>query len=277
MSDAADARRVAEAAALAGAAAIRAAGPARRVQHKSPIDLVTEVDLAAEAAVREVLERLSPGVPVLAEEGGGARGGGPVAARWIVDPLDGTTNFVHGFPAYGVSVALERGGELLAGAIAEPLTGRLTSAARGEGAHEDGAPLRVSAVERLDQALLLTGFAYDRRERAGFYLTFVRAFLERAQGIRRAGAAALDFTHIAAGRADGYWEFNLAPWDVAAGLLIVAEAGGAVSCPRGLPVNIDQPQILVGAPAVHAAMLEVLQPLLDAAGWPAAAAAPPPG
>jgi myo-inositol-1(or 4)-monophosphatase len=273
--DAADARRVAEAAARAGAEAIRAAGPARRVQHKSAIDLVTEVDLAAEAAVREVLERLSPGVPVLAEEGGGARGAAP--ARWIVDPLDGTTNFVHGFPAYGVSVALERDGQLLAGAIAEPLTGRLTSAGRGLGAHEDGAPLQVSGVDRLDQALLLTGFAYDRRERADFYLHFLRAFLQRAQGVRRAGAAALDFTHIAAGRADGYWEFNLAPWDVAAGLLLVEEAGGAVSCPRGLPVNIDAPQILVGAPAVHAAMLEVLQPLLDAVGWPAAAAAPAPG
>jgi myo-inositol-1(or 4)-monophosphatase len=266
-----EARVVAEAAAQAGGAVIRAALERREVAavtHKSAIDLVTEVDLAAEAAICEELQRRSPGVPVLAEERGGARGG---ATRWIVDPLDGTTNFVHGFPAFCVSVGLEVDGELLAGAIYEPLLDRLTSAAAGLGARQGGHPLRVSGCAALSGALTLTGFAYDRRERADFYLHFVKHFLERSQGVRRAGSAALDLCHIAAGRADAYWEFNLQPWDVAAGALIVREAGGVVTAADGGPLRLDAPQVLASNGLLHDEMVGALRLLLESApgggGW----------
>jgi myo-inositol-1(or 4)-monophosphatase len=271
MSEAEDARRVAVLAARAGGQVIRgalAAGP-RRVQHKGATDLVTEVDLAAEAAIRELLHRESPGTVVLAEESALADTAG-APARWIVDPLDGTTNFVHGFPAFGVSVALERDGELLGACVYEPLLDRCTAAGRGLGTTQDGMPVRVSDCVELDRALMLTGFAYDRRIMAPTYLRFVQAFLERAQGLRRAGAAALDFCHIAAGRADGYWEFNLSPWDVAAGILLVQEAGGRVSTPGGGPVKLDQPQIVATNGHIHDAVLATMAPLLRPEGAPAA-------
>ena len=262
---AAHGRAIAEAAARAGGAVITDALGRRRsaaVHHKSAIDLVTEVDVAAEAAVCELLAQRSPGVPILAEESGGARA---ASTRWIVDPLDGTTNFVHGFPAFCVSVGLEVDGVLTAGAIYEPLLGRLTSAGLGLGAHQDGEPLAVSRCAQLDQALTLTGFAYDRRERAAFYLHFVRFFLERSQGVRRAGSAALDLCHIAAGRADAYWEFNLQPWDVAAGALIVREAGGVVTDIGGGPLRHDAPQTLASNGLLHDEMVEAMRRLIDSA------------
>jgi myo-inositol-1(or 4)-monophosphatase len=257
-------RATAVAAARAGAAVVQAAldGP-QRVDRKGAVDLVTEVDLAAEAAIRQVLAEQTPGLPVLAEEGGGAT---DEDTRWVVDPLDGTTNFVHGFPSFGVSVGLQIGGELTAACIVDPLRNHTYSAARGAGATLDGAPLRVSSVARLDEALLLTGFAYDRRERADFYLRYVKAFLEASQGLRRAGAAALDLCHIAAGRADGFWEFNLSPWDVAAGVLIVEEAGGRVTDMTGAPLDIDRPRLLATNGRVHDAMIDVLVPLLTRPG-----------
>lgn len=255
------ARDTAVAAARAGAAVVRAAldGP-QRVDRKGAVDLVTEVDLAAEDAIRAALRERTPGVPVLAEEGGGAAA---ERTRWIVDPLDGTTNFVHGFPSFAVSVGLQVDGRLEAACIVDPLRDQTYDAARGRGARLDGRPLRVSAVDRLSDALLLTGFAYDRRERADFYLRYVKAFLESAQGLRRAGAAALDLCHIAAGRADGFWEFNLSPWDVAAGALIVEEAGGRVSDMTGAPLDLDRPRLLATNGRVHEAMIDVLVPLLS--------------
>ena len=257
---------IAEAATRAAGAVIRAAldargGPAR-VQHKGAIDLVTEVDLAAEHAILELLAQRSPGVPVLAEEGGGAA---EARTRWIVDPLDGTTNFVHGFPAFCVSVALEQDGALIAGAIYEPLLDRCTTAAQGGGAWSAGARLAVSEVSALDRALLLTGFGYDRRERAAFYLHFLKHFLERSQGVRRAGSAALDLCHIAAGRADAFYEHNLGPWDVAAGVLIVREAGGEVTDMRGGPLQLSAPRLLATNRRLHAQMAAALSDLIDSA------------
>ncbi len=257
-------RRVAVEAAQAGADVVRAAldGP-DRVDRKGAVDLVTEVDLAAEAAVRSVLGRRTPDLPILAEEGGGASSS---STRWIVDPLDGTTNFVHGFPSFGVSVGLQLDGVLAAGCVVDPLRQQTYAAHRGGGATLDGVPLAVSSVDALSDALVLTGFAYDRRERADFYLHFVKAFLERAQGLRRAGAAALDLCHIAAGRADGFWEFNLSPWDVAAGALLVTEAGGRVTDMAGGPLDLDRPRLLATNGRIHEQMRDVLVERMTARG-----------
>lgn len=230
------------------------------VRNKGVVDLVTEVDLASEAAILRLLHDRMPGVAVLAEEAGGARAG---ETRWVVDPLDGTTNFVHGFPSFGVSVALQHQGEVIAGCVYDPVRDHTYSAGRGLGATCEGRPLRVSSTDSLERALLLTGFAYDRRERADFYLRFVKAFLEQSQGLRRAGSAAMDLCHVAAGRADGFWEFGLNVWDVAAGVLLVQEAGGRVTDMLGGPLDLDQPRLLATNGGVHDAMGAVLLPLLS--------------
>jgi len=212
----------------------------RQVDLKGAIDLVTEVDLACEAAIRDVLGRHTPDVPVLGEEGGGADG---ATTRWIVDPLDGTTNFVHGFPFWCVSIALERDGVLEVGVVIDGVRGEVFAAARGRGATADGVRIAVSPTRTLSSALLGTGFPYDSRENAAFYLKYVQRALERTQGIRRAGAAALDLAMVACGRLDAFWEFRLAPWDVAAGQLLVAEAGGrctghdGVAMPRDMRIH----------------------------------------
>ncbi len=250
-------------AALAAGELIRAGRrPLERgaVDHKGAVDLVTEVDLACEARIREILAQRSPGVPVLAEEGGGAA---DATTRWIVDPLDGTTNFVHDFPSYAVSIALQVDGELAVGVIYDPLRDDCYRATRGGGAWCGDTRLQVSRCTRLDQALIGSGFAYDRRERPDFYLAFVRAFLVRCQGFRRAGAAAMDLAHVAAGRLDGFWEFQLNAWDVAAGALLIEEAGGRVTEMTGGPLDLDRPRVLASnGSALHDEMLLVLEPLL---------------
>jgi myo-inositol-1(or 4)-monophosphatase len=231
----------------------------RSVQQKGAVDLVTRIDLACEEAIRSVLARLTPGVPVLGEEGGGAHG---VTTRWIVDPLDGTTNFVHGFPAYAVSIGLQVDGVVEAGCIYDPLRRQLYTASRGQGAFCGDHRLRVSETDRVGDALLLTGFAYDRRERADFYLRFVKLFLERGRGLRRAGAAALDLAHVACGRADGFWEFGLSPWDVAAGMLLIEEAGGKVTDISMDPLDLDSPRLLATNARIHDEMSGLLMECL---------------
>jgi myo-inositol-1(or 4)-monophosphatase len=233
---------------------------ARRIEHKGDVDLVTEVDLACESAIREVLERETPGIPILGEEGGGAVG---ASTRWIVDPLDGTTNFVHGFPAYCVCIALEDRGELRAGVILDPVRDRCYSAEKGRGATMNGERMRVSGCSSLDTALLASGFPYDRRRRAAELLRYVQAFLERSQGFRRAGSAGMDLAFVASGALDGYWEFGLHPWDVAAGIVLVREAGGAVTDVAGGDLDLDAPRILASNGAIHDEMLAVLADLLD--------------
>ncbi len=236
--------------------------PAHRVSHKGAVDLVTEIDLRCEAAVREVLETATPGVPILAEEGGGAWS---ASTRWIVDPLDGTTNFVHGFPFYCVSIALEEAGELTLGVLYDPVRDRTFTAERGHGAAVDGQRLQVSDCRSLDNALIASGFAYDRRERAAEYLAFVQRILERSQGFRRCGSAAMDLAMVATGQIDGYWEFNLKPWDVAAGALLVSEAGGRIGAIGGGPLDINAPQALASNGHIHAELEGVLADLLDGA------------
>lgn len=225
------------------------------VVHKGAVDLVTRIDVACEAAIREVLERQSPGIPILGEEGGGATA---AQTRWIVDPLDGTTNFVHGFPSFAVSIALQVDGVVTVGCIYDPLRRHLYTAERGQGAQCNGQRLQVSATPALEDALLLTGFAYDRRERADFYLRFVKTFMERSRGLRRAGAAALDLAHVASGRADGFWEFGLSPWDVAAGALLVEEAGGMITDMSMANLDLDAPRLLASNGRIHKEMSVLL-------------------
>jgi len=251
-------RELAERAARAAGAIIRERS-AQRIEHKGAVDLVTEVDLACEGAIREILEAGAPGVPVLGEEGGGADG---ERTRWIVDPLDGTTNFVHGFPAYCVCVALQDDGELRVGVTYDPIRDHLYSAELGKGTTLNGDPIRVSNRAELGRCLLASGFAYDRRERAAEYLRFVQAFLERGQGFRRAGSAGTDLAWLAAGRLDGYWEFGLHTWDVASGTLLVREAGGAVTDMTGADLDLDHPRILASNGRIHDQMIEVLVDLL---------------
>ncbi len=242
--------------------AVRAAGRIQRdryrtlltVRHKGAVDLVTDVDLRCEEAIREVLARRAPGTAVLGEEAG-ATGSG--SGRWIVDPLDGTTNYAHRFPVFCASVAWEEGGRVQAGAIYDPLRDELFTGLRGCGARLNGEPVRVSATGELDRALLATGFPYDRRThprnyRAFCYLTHL------TQGVRRGGSAALDLAYVACGRLDGFWEPGLKPWDLAAGCLLVEEAGGAVTRYDGGPFTPYDADVVATNGLLHPRMLEEL-------------------
>ncbi len=183
--------------------------------------------------------------------------------RWIIDPLDGTTNFAHGFPQVCVSIGLELEGSIILGGVYDPCRDELFWAEKGRGAflqtRKGTRRLRVSAVPRLTQALLITGFPYDRRERVDFYLSYLKAFMGKIQGIRRAGAAALDLCWVACGRVDGYWEWRLKPWDVAAGKIIVEEAGGRLSDFSGGPYDLYGDQTLASNGKIHGEMLAILR------------------
>ena len=225
------------------------------IQRKGAIDMVTAVDLACEEAIRRILEKATPHIPVYAEEGGGAA---EASTRWVVDPLDGTTNFIHGFPSYGVSIALQEEGQTTLGVIADPVRKRLFSAEKGKGATCDGEPLRVSECTDLIEALVGTGFPYDRHTRADEYLRVVSVVMKRVQGIRRAGAACMDLVMLASGQLDAFWEFHLAPWDVAAGVLMVQEAGGVVTSHDGTPLDPVKPSPLATNGQLHQRMMDVL-------------------
>lgn len=227
---------------------------------KGPVDLVTEGDRRSEQQVIEVIRSRYPDDDVLTEERGAIEGDG--GYRWLVDPLDGTTNYAHGLPVFAVSVAVERGGEVLAAAVYEPVAERLYQAGRGKGARRNGRLLRVSWIGELDRALLATGFAYNIRDTEETNLDHVANFARRVQGIRRLGSAALDMCWVAEGWFDGFWEYRLHPWDVAAGLLIVEEAGGRVSDFFGQPLRLvgEGPVNVVASNGrIHGAMLEVLR------------------
>lgn len=204
----------------------------RNISFKGEVDLVTDTDKAVEALVVARLRNAFPEHAILAEETAAAAdfavidGDTPV---WIVDPLDGTTNFAHGYPHVAVSIGLCRRGDPILGVVLDPMRGETFAAVRGLGATRNGNPIRVSQTNSLGDALVGTGFPYDRRQHAAAYLRFVEDFMLRAQGIRRAGTAALDLCWVASGRLDGFWELKLKPWDVAGGAAIVLEAGGTVT------------------------------------------------
>lgn len=222
----------------------------------SAVDPVTEYDRAAEDAIRQLLASHRPDDSILGEEGGGSDW--DTGRVWIVDPLDGTVNFVHGVPQVAVSVALWEDGRPLVGVVRDAIGGEVFSAAAGEGAWLDSEPIRVSPTSDPVRALVGTGFPYDRRERAAELAAVVGRVLAEVQGIRRIGSAALDLCWVAAGRFDAYWEYRLKPWDTAAGELIVSEAGGTVTDLGGARYVPDAPGILATNGPLHARMLEIL-------------------
>ncbi len=226
------------------------------IRHKGRIDLVTEVDVLAEQCIHRRIQARFPDHAILAEEGGLTETAS--AFRWIVDPLDGTTNYAHGYPFFSVAIAVEWQGETIVGVVYDPLRDELFSAARGHGARCNGRTLRVSDVTSLEQALLVTGFPYNVKASPQKNLDHFSAFLDLAQAIRRDGSAALDLAYVAAGRFDGFWELNLAPWDMAAGSLLVTEAGGQVTAFNGQAFSPYVPEIVASNGRIHAAMCQVL-------------------
>jgi myo-inositol-1(or 4)-monophosphatase len=222
----------------------------------SEIDLVTDVDHALDALVRERILASRPRDGLLTEENSAHSGDSGV--RWIVDPLDGTTNYAHAFPHFSISIGVEVDGLREVGVVHDPMRDETFSAERGHGATLNGRPIRVSKIGELRRSLLATGFAYDVHTKKTPNLIYFERFVTRAQAIRRAGSAALDFAYVACGRFEAYWELQLAPWDVAAGLLLVAEAGGRTSDFDGGPPPASGARIVASNGAVHAAMLEVL-------------------
>ena len=226
---------------------------------KGDINLVTEADLASEKLIIEKIRSHYPKHSILAEESGESIAilDGDKRWKWIIDPLDGTTNYAHGYPCFCVTIALERDGEIVVGATFDPTRDEMFSAEKGAGANLNNRRIRVSDAEKLGDALLVTGFPYDFKKREDFagHLT---EFLLRSRGIRRDGSAAIDMAYVACGRFDGFWEEGLNPWDVAAGKLLIEEAGGKITYYDGSPLSIYSPPICASNNLIHAQMLEVL-------------------
>lgn len=243
-------------------AAARAAGETLRsgfggehsVRYKGEVDLVTEVDERAERLIGGMLREAFPDYGILAEEGGALAGGGEY--RWIVDPLDGTVNYAHGLPVFCVSIALEKAGELVLGVVHDPMREETYVAERGGGATLNGRPIRVSDTDRLIRALVATGFPYDRDTMPAALDLFAR-FAALTQSMRRLGSAALDVCYVAAGRLDAYYERGVRPWDVAAGALILEEAGGRVTGFRGEKLDLEGLEIVASNTMLHPPILDV--------------------
>jgi len=239
-----------------------------KIEYKGDADLVTAADRAAEALIRDRVSQQFPAHDILGEEQGLNDRGSEY--RWYVDPLDGTTNFAHGYPVFGVSMALERRlpGELprrIAGVVYDPTRDELFAAELGKGAHLNGSPIHVSKAAQLKECLVATGFPSHKRHKNP-NIHFYHQITLRTHGVRRAGSAALDLCNVACGRFDGFWEFNLNPWDTAAGVLIVEEAGGRVSRFDGSPFRIDSSETLASNGLVHDALLREFQEILAGRG-----------
>jgi myo-inositol-1(or 4)-monophosphatase len=232
-------------------------GPRRIVYKDSPTNLVTEMDARAEALIVDGLLAAFPDDAILAEERGAQAGHS--GRRWIIDPLDGTTNYAHGLPAYAVSIALEVAGRVELGVIYDPSHEELYVAERGGGAFCNDARLAVSSTDTLDASLLTTGFPYDIRVNPDNNLREYAVFARRSRAVRRLGSAVIDLAWVACGRYDGFWELRLGPWDVAAGGLLVEEAGGRLTSITGGPIDLDTPTLLASNGRVHDAMLAILE------------------
>lgn len=230
---------------------------ALQVSRKGPADFVSTADERVEAALVEELTRARPGYGFLLEERGTIEGSDP-AHRWIIDPLDGTTNFLHGLPHFAISIALEREGQLLAGVVFAPLTDDMFVAERGQGAWHNDRRIRVSSREQLADALIATGVPFRGRPGHDVFRAELAAVTEEIAGIRRFGSAALDLAYVAAGRFDGFWERGLSPWDVAAGIVLVREAGGLVSDMMGRDGMLTDGTIVAGNGRLHTPLLRLL-------------------
>jgi myo-inositol-1(or 4)-monophosphatase len=232
------------------------------VEEKRRNDLVTEVDRDAEAAIIDTLHQAYPDHGIIGEESGQAFAGAEY--QWIIDPLDGTTNYLYGIPHFCISIALKHKNRIEHAVIVDPLRNEEFSASRGQGAQVNGKRMRVTRRLRLEESLLATGIPFrDIEANIDAYMATLRAFASQTRGIRRAGAAALDLAYVAAGRYDGYWELGLKPWDMAAGVLLVQEAGGMVSDIAGGERYLDSGNIVAANPKVFKAMLQTIHPLLS--------------
>jgi myo-inositol-1(or 4)-monophosphatase len=233
---------------------------ALKVTEKSKNEFVTQVDRAAEAAIIDIIRDHYPDHAILAEESGAA---GQHEYEWIIDPLDGTTNYVHGFPVFSVSIGVAYRGELEHGVVYDPLRQEIFSASRGQGAQLDGRRIRVSKRTTLQQSLVATGFPFRANlVHIDRYLDMLRAVMLETSGVRRPGSAALDLCYVAAGRVDAFWELGLAKWDIAAGALIIREAGGRISDFRGGDAYLESGNVVAGNPKVYAALSKLLAPFI---------------
>ena len=232
-----------------------------KVSIKQPNDFVTEVDRAAEASIIETLQEAYPGYGILAEESGETAGKGNNDAeyQWIIDPLDGTTNFIHGMPQYAVSIALAKAGVVEQAVVFDPNRNELFTASKGAGAFLNERRIRVSKRLKLQDALIGTGFPYREFQHIDTYLAIFKELTQKTAGLRRPGAASLDLAYVACGRYDGFWEFGLAPWDMAAGSLLISEAGGLVSDLRGETNYLETGNIIAGTPKVFSQLLNLVQ------------------
>ncbi|HOW88342.1 MAG TPA: inositol monophosphatase family protein [Candidatus Omnitrophota bacterium] len=232
-------------------------GKEQKITKKGEFNLVTEIDKASEKAVVDLILKRFPGHSILAEESPAVTGS---ECRWIIDPIDGTTNFAHGFPIVSVSIGFEQNGRLEMGGVLDPTRGELFFAERGKGAFLNGKRIHVSKAKTLTDSLVVTGFPYDRKQDPDHYLSLLRAFLTQVQCIRRTGSAAIDLCYVACGRFDGYYEMKLNPWDKAAGMLLVEEAGGKLTDFSGNPLTLESVQNLATNGLIHEEMLRSLEP-----------------
>jgi myo-inositol-1(or 4)-monophosphatase len=260
-------------AALAAGAVMRLNyGKTHEITMKGAIDPVTETDFQCQAIIIGLIRQVFPDHGFLAEEKGGEgeaeapapagpawEADPPPERRWIIDPLDGTVNFAHGYPAFCVSIAFETDGAIAYGVVYDPLRDELFEASRGGGASLNGRPIRVSATGRMERAMIATGFPYDIRERIPETLGRMGRMLAHTQGVRRGGSAALDMSYVACGRLDGFYEENLKPWDTAAGLLIITEAGGKITTFDGGNYDIYAPNIAASNGLLHTQLLSNLR------------------
>ena len=231
----------------------------KQVELKARANLVTIADKESEALIIRRIHERYPAHAVLAEESGESGSDDSGEGKWIIDPLDGTTNFAHQYPFFSVSIAFEQRGEIVCGAVYDPVRDEMFSGARGLGAFVNGLPIRISDAGKLGGALLLTGFPYGVREKIRLAMSQFEAFIIESQAVRRGGSAALDLCYLAMGRCDGFWELDLHPWDTAAGKVIVEEAGGRVTDFRGNPFSIYGKDILVSNGKIHEEMIAVLK------------------
>ncbi|NMG44191.1 inositol monophosphatase [Aromatoleum toluvorans] len=229
------------------------------VQAKSPNDFVTEVDQAAEAAIIEVLREAYPEHGILAEESGVSAESSDSDYQWIIDPIDGTTNFIHGFPQYAISIALAKGGVLEQAVIYDVTRNELFTATKGRGAFLNDRRIRVSKRVRLNESLIGTGFPFREFDNVDAYLGMFKDLTQKTAGIRRPGAASLDLAYVACGRLDGFWEMGLQPWDMAAGVLLIQEAGGLVSDLAGEAAFMETGNVVAGTPKIFGQLLPILQ------------------
>jgi myo-inositol-1(or 4)-monophosphatase len=228
-----------------------------KIDSKGRNDFVTDIDRKAEADIIATIRRSYPQHAILAEESGRS---GEDESVWIIDPLDGTTNFLHGFPTFAVSIALQHKGRLEHGVVYDPMRQEFFTASRGDGAQLEGKKIRVSSQRTLEGSLIGTGFPFRAGANVDEYLAMLKVVMSTAAGIRRPGAASLDLAYVAAGRIDGFWEFGLSPWDTAAGTLLIQEAGGRVGTPAGNEYALGS-NIVAGNPKVYQGLLEVIGPL----------------